>query len=103
MPETKAIDFLTQELRDTTDLSKYYAKVITDLQKFSQDQPVETARLISAASRGIRRMEKESKRLNKQMEKVIEDDLKSSATCGWHLCPQEKAKALFYFTTISLR
>lgn len=71
----EAEDFISKELQSTTDLSKLYANFITELQKFNADKPVETARMIGAMSRGMRRMEKDNKRLNQQLGRCIDQKL----------------------------
>ncbi len=69
----EALELIRNELRTANELRSYYEKSITDLQTFSKEQPTETARLINAMSRGIKRIDKENKIRNKQLDKLIDD------------------------------
>lgn len=67
-------DEITRDLQDKTDVLNTYKKHLNDLVKIHDQHPTEVSRLISATQRGIRRLEKQQKTLNKELDHVRGDE-----------------------------
>jgi hypothetical protein len=63
---------VTQDLQRTATIKKQYEKQLDDLKKIQDEDSVEIARLISATARGIRRIDKRQKDLNKELKNFID-------------------------------
>jgi hypothetical protein len=61
-----------QDIQRVITIKAQYQSQLTQLESIQKEDSVEVARLISATARGIRRLEKRHKDLNKEMDQILE-------------------------------